>query len=198
MSRPFQPLHTCIRLDFLCVTFEEVNIYDQLCNSLGIFMHKQTQGQLHVQFNSEWAQLAITLEFGPHIRLYRPMHGGPKASCTRVFSSLGINSNYKYNASLIQIWTLRQPEALLKSIPNLTPKEFWIFISLFKFEFQQNQLIFNTYSLALHSYHTSRSSCKKEFGWIVLIKAALQRFASQLFWFESHHILCFACVCLVL
>jgi hypothetical protein len=58
-------------------------------------------------------------------------------------------------------------------------------------------LIFNTYSLALHSYHTSRSSCKQELEWIVFNKATLQRFTSQLFCFESDYILCFGWVCLV-
>ena len=131
MSRPFQPLLTWLCLDFLCVTFEEGNIYAQLWNSCWNFMHKHLPLKPHVQIHSLCYQHAKPLAFGPHMRLYRPMHGGPKASCTQVLPCLAFIS--AINTMLPSFKP--EPEGNLKlcwsEIPTIL-KEILIFISQFQ------------------------------------------------------------------
>jgi hypothetical protein len=108
------------------------------------------------------------------------MHGEPKASCTRVWHIIAWIS--AINKSLASFKFQPQGNLKLCRSENPTiPKEFSFSFSQFKLEFQQNQLIFKTYSLALHSYHISRSNWKQKLEGIVLIKAALQRYMIQLF-----------------
>jgi hypothetical protein len=92
-------------------------------------MHKQVPCQLHVHFNFKWYQLAFPLKFGPHMRLYRPMHGGPKASCTRVLHLLESISAISTLSCSFKI----QPQGNLKLCWNQNPtilKGILIFIFL--------------------------------------------------------------------